>query len=175
AAWRARVTALAFLCMLLLPLAAVLGAATPAALATPAATGALELQPSRVPMLVVDWDFWLPWTPDQDQATYQLALSCTDGTRIGALRETFRPPAGAAMPAGRVGPLGVTNLPCSDWPAEYAARRQAAGLGNTSSLSTDALDVSATVNPDNSVDVVETHRVTFTSGPQDHLAVKIAA
>src|SRR5262249_60873719 len=106
AAWRARVTALAFLALLSRPLAAVIGVATPAALATPAATGALELQPSRVPMLVVDWDFWLPWTPDQDQATYQLALSCTDGTRIGEFRETFRPPAGGAMPGGRVGGPG---------------------------------------------------------------------
>jgi hypothetical protein len=175
AAWRARATALAVLCLLLIPLATVLGAATPAALATPAATGALELQPSRVPMLVVDWDFWLPWTPDQDQATYQLALSCTDGTRIGEFRETFRPPQGAPMPAGRVGQLGLTSLPCDAWPAEYAARRQAAGLGNTSSLSTDALDVSATVNSDNSVDVVETHRVTFTSGAQDHVAVRLGA
>jgi serine/threonine-protein kinase len=173
--WRARAAALALLCLLVLPLAAVGSAAAPAALATPAGTGSLELQPLRTPMLVVDWDFWLPWTPDQDEATYQLALSCTDGTRIGEFRETFRPPPGAPMPAGRVGQLGPTGTPCDAWPAEYAARRQAAGLGNTSSLSWDALDVSATVNPDNSVDVVETHRVTFTSGVHDHLAVKIGA
>jgi serine/threonine-protein kinase len=173
--WRARAAALAVLCLLVLPLAAVGGAAAPAALATPAGTGSLELQPVRTPMLVVDWDFWLPWTPDQDEATYQLALSCTDGTRIGEFRETFRPAPGAPMPAGRVGRLGPTGAPCDAWPAEYAARRQAAGLGNTSSLSWDALDVSATVNPDSSVDVVETHRVTFTSGVHDHLAVKIGA
>jgi serine/threonine-protein kinase len=173
--WRARAAALAVLCLLVLPLAAVGGAAAPAALATPAGTGSLELQPVRTPMLVVDWDFWLPWTPDQDEATYQLALSCTDGTRIGEFRETFRPAPGAPMPAGRVGQLGPTGAPCDAWPAEYAARRQAAGLGNTSSMSWDALDVSATVNPDNSVDVVETHRVTFTSGVHDHLAVKIGA
>src|SRR6185312_11111416 len=112
---------------------AVSSAAAPAALASPAASGAFALDTPRTPLLVVDWDFWLPWTPDQDQATYQLALSCSDGTRVGEFRETFRPPAGAPMPAGRVGPLGPTNLPCDAWPAEYAARRQAAGLGNTSS------------------------------------------
>jgi serine/threonine-protein kinase len=173
--WRARAAALGVLCLFVLPLAAVGGAAAPAALATPAGTGSLELQPVRTPMLLVDWDFWLPWTPDQDQATYELALSCTDGTRIGEFRETFQPAPGAPMPAGRVGRLGPTGTPCEAWPAEYAARRQAAGLGNTSSLSWDALDVSATVNPDNSVDVVETHRVTFTSGVHDHLAVKIGA
>jgi tRNA A-37 threonylcarbamoyl transferase component Bud32 len=174
-AWRARAAALAALCLLLFPLAAVTSAAAPAALASPAASGAFALQTPRTPMLVVDWDFWLPWTPDQTQATYQLALSCTDGTRIGEFRETFTPPAGAPMPAGRVGQLGQTNLPCDAWPAEYAARRQAAGLGNTSSLSWDALNVNASVNSDNSVDVVETHRVTFTSGSHDHLAVKIGA
>lgn len=174
-AWRTRAGALAALALLLVPLVAGSLAAAPAALATPAGTGALELQPSRAPMLVVDWDFWLPWTPDPDQATYELALSCSDGTRIGEFRETFRPAPGAAMPAGRVGQLGPTGLPCDAWPGEYAARRHAAGLGDDSSLSWDALDVSATLNADGSVDVVETHRVTFTSGRHDHLAARIGA
>jgi serine/threonine-protein kinase len=175
AAWRARAGAMAALGLVFLPLLVVGGAAVPAALASPAAAGSLELQPIRVPLVIVDWDFWLPLTPRQDQATYQLSLSCTDGRRIGQFHETFQPAAGARLPAGRVGELGPTTTACDNWPAEYAARRAAAGLGETSSLSWDGLDVRATVNADDSVDVVETHRIVFTAGQHDHLAVKVGA
>jgi hypothetical protein len=174
-AWRARAGALTVLLLLFLPMLVVGGAAAPAALAMPAATGALELQPIRVPLLIADWDFWLPFTPRQDQATYQLGLSCTDGRKVGQFREAFQPAAGVGLPAGTVGTLGRTNVACDNWPAEYAARRTAAGLGTAASLSWDALDVRATVNSDNSVDVVETHHVVFTSGRHDHLAVMAGA
>lgn len=167
--WRARATAFGVVCLLLVPLAAVSGAATPAALAMPAATGGLELQTPRGAMLVVDQDFWLPWVPGQAQATHELVLSCTDGSSIGDFRETVQPPDGAPMPAGQVGQVGRTSVPCANWPVEYAARRQAAGLGVTPSLSWDGLNVSVVLNPDNSVDVVETHRVLFTSGSHDHM------
>ena len=140
----------------------------------PAAAGALELQPPRGAMLVVDQDFWLPWTPGQTQATHELVLSCTNGTSIGDFRETLQPPDGAPMPAGQVGQLGRTNVPCANWPVEYAARRQA-GLGDGPSSSWDGLNVSATLNPDNSVDVVETHRVLFTSGSHDHVTARVGA
>ncbi len=174
-AWRARATAFGVLCLLLVPLAAVGGAAAPAALAMPAAAGALELQPPRGAMLVVDQDFWVPWSPGQTQATHELVLSCTDGSSIGDFRETVQPAGGAPMPAGQVGPPGRTNVPCSDWLVEYAARRQAAGLGDTPSQSWDGLNVSATLNPDNSVDVVETHRVLFTAGSHDHVLARVGA
>ncbi|HEY1291828.1 MAG TPA: protein kinase [Chloroflexota bacterium] len=174
-AWRARATAFGALCLLLVPLAAVSGAAAPAALALPAAAGALELQPTHAAMLVVDQDFWLPWTPGQDQATHELVLSCTDGTSIGDFRETVRPSSDASIPAGQVGTLGRTSVPCDNWPVEYAARRQAAGLGDTPSLAWDGLNVSATLNPDNSVDVVETHRVLFTAGSHDHVLARVGA
>jgi serine/threonine-protein kinase len=174
-AWRARAGALTVLLLFFLPMLVVGGAAAPAALAMPAATGALELQPIRVPLLIADWDFWLPFTPRQDQATYQLGLSCTDGRKVGQFREAFQPAAGVPLPAGQVGTLGRTNVACDNWPAEYAARRAAAGLGTAASLSWDALDVRATVNSDNSVDVVETHHVVFTSGRHDRLAVMAGA
>ncbi|MBV9325402.1 MAG: serine/threonine protein kinase [Chloroflexi bacterium] len=175
AAWRARATAFGVLCLLLLPLVAVTGAAAPAALAMPAAAGALELQPTRAPMLIVDQDFWLPYTPGQTQATHELELSCTDGTTIGDFRETIKPGDGAVMPAGQVGSRGRTDVPCASWPVEYAARRQAAGLGDAASQSWDGLNVSATLNPDNSVDVVETHRVLFTAGSHDHVLARVGA
>ena len=174
-AWRARATAFAVLCLLLVPLAVVSGAAAPAALAMPAAVGALELKPTRSPMLIVDQDFWLPYAPGQTQATHELVLSCTDGSSIGDFRETVQPPDGAPMPAGQVGQLGRTSVPCANWPVEYASRRQAAGLGDTPSLSWDGLNVSATLNPDNSVDVVETHRVLFTAGSHDHVTAQVGA
>src|SRR5260370_39180267 len=160
------------LLLLFLPPLAVGGPAARPALAMPAATGVLELQPIRVPLLIADWDFWLPFTPRQDQATYQLGLSCTDGRKIGQFREAFQPGTGVPLPAGQVGTLGRTNVACDNWAAEYAARRAAAGLSADPSLSWDALDVRATINPDDSVDVVETHKVVFTSGGHDHLAVK---
>jgi hypothetical protein len=117
----------------------------------------------------------LPFTPRQDQATYQLGLSCTDGRKVGQFREAYQPSVGVPVPAGPVGTVGRTNVACDNWPAEYAARRAAAGLGADPSLSWDALDVRVTVNADDSVDVVETHRVVFTSGRHDHLAVKAGA
>ena len=126
-------------------------------------------------MLVVDWDFWQPLTPRKEQATHELALSCTDGRRIGVFRETLQPAAGAPMPAGQVGALGRTQVSCDNWTEEYAARRAAAGLGDAQSLSWEALDIRGTINPDGSIDVVETHRVVFTSGRFDHLAVKIGS
>ena len=139
-------------------------AAVPATLVAPAAAGGLALEPPRLPSLVVDWEHWLPWTPSQAAATYNLALSCSDGRWIGQFREAFVPEPGAPMPSGALGRLGRTDVPCDDWRAAYFAHRRAAGLTDEPSLSWDWLDVRATINPEGTVDVVETHRVLFTSG-----------
>ena len=76
------------------------------------------------PHVVVDRDGWLPWTPRQEQATYALALSCSNGQSIGQFREAYEPPAGTQLPAGSVGQVGPTNVACDDWPLLYRARRR---------------------------------------------------
>ena len=144
-------------------------AVAPSALVAPAAVGGLALEPPRLPVLVVDWEHWLPWTPSQEYGTYNLSLSCSDGRWIGQFREAFRPRPGGPMPSGGVGPLGRTDVPCSDWRAAYLEHRRSAGLPEQPSISWDWLDVKVTVNPDETVDVVETHRVLFTYGVHSSL------
>lgn len=144
-------------------------AATPAVLSAPAVVGNLAVGAVAGPRLFVSWQYWQPWTPSHDQATYNLALACTDGQILGRFREAFRPAPGAAMPYGAVGATGLTDLSCDDWPRAYRADRQAAGLTASSSLSWDWLDVRAVVGPGGEVEVAETHHLLFTAGQHDHL------
>ncbi|HUE75746.1 MAG TPA: serine/threonine-protein kinase, partial [Chloroflexota bacterium] len=151
-------------------------AAVPAAIATPAVAGGLALHAPRLPVLVVDWEHWLPWTPSQEFGTYNLALSCSDGRWIGQFREAVRLDTVPGIPFGQTGRLGPTEFSCDDWRLAYFAFRQNVGLHATDPrFSWDWLDVQATINADESVDVTETHRVVFTAGSHNHLSVSLAA
>ncbi len=173
--WRRRTRAVASLATVAAMLLVAVGAAAPAAIAGSAVGGPLSLTARQVAVVVVDWDYWLPWAPRADQTTYNLALLCSDGRPIGQFREAFSPPAGTPMPAGAVGQLGPTNVACADWQTEYLARRRAAGLPATPSHSWEWLDVQGTVNADQSVDLVETHRVFFSSGRHSSLTWNLGA
>jgi hypothetical protein len=112
------------------------GAAAPAAVAGPTVVSTASLSPEltrEVDQVVVAWEFWVPWSPRADQATYNLSLSCSNGRPIGQFREAFTPPSGATMPDGPVGRLGPTSVACDDWQQLYGARRRAAGLPETPS------------------------------------------
>jgi tRNA A-37 threonylcarbamoyl transferase component Bud32 len=173
AVWRARARALTALAVAAAALLFTLGAAAPAAVAGPTAvsTEAFTPQLSRVVDQVnVDWDYWLPWSPRMDQATYTLSLSCSSGRPIGQFREAYTPPAGVPMPNGTVGRLGPTGVSCDDWQQVYAARRRAAGLSDNPSYSWDWVDIQASVNPDQSVDIVQTQRVLLSAGHQSNIS-----
>ncbi len=145
-------------------------AATPLALAAPAVTGGLALEAPVASTVVVDWEHWIPWTPARDQATYDLSLSCSDGRKLGQFREAIPVPRLAPMPSGNVGRLGPTDIPCDRWTTVYFSHRQEAGLSSAPSASLDWLDVRASLRPDRTADVVETHRVLFTSGSYQSLS-----
>lgn len=144
-------------------------AATPGVLAAPQVVGNVALGGSTGPHLMIDWQYWLPWTPDQGHGTFNLALSCSDGQSIGTFREEFRPGAGTPMPYGATGQTGSAGVSCDQWKEAYLELRQAAGLPSDPSLSWDWLDVKVTVNKDGSASVVETHHVLYTYGSHDHL------
>ena len=142
--------------------------ATPGVLAMPATAGGLALEPLGIPRLGISWEYVLPWTPDPAHATFDIALSCSDGRAIGQYREAFPSLDAAAMAsAGRR--TVWTDTPCDAWRDTYFAHRRAAGITQGSSLSRDWLDVQATVNRDFTVDIVESHRVLFTAGSHYHL------
>src|SRR5439155_16603407 len=131
---------------LLVVLAALLAAgcaAAPAALAAPDGSAGLPLSVPASPVVVINWEHWVPLTPRRDEATYDLALSCSDGTWFRQFREAFQRPAGGIMPSGNAGPLGATDVSCADWSAAYLSHRATAGLPIAASLSWDGLDVRA--------------------------------
>src|SRR5947209_8592108 len=80
-------------------------AAAPAAVAGPTVLSPAALAPemTRVaPHVIIDRDGWVPWTPTPHQATYNLALSCSNGHGIGQFREAVEPASGSQVPAGNV-------------------------------------------------------------------------
>jgi hypothetical protein len=168
--WSSRMRALPAFAAALVALLVAGCAAAPLALAAPDVAGGIALQASPPSTVVVDWEHWLPWTPTQTEATFDISLSCADGRKFGQFREAFRVPNGTSMPTGSVGQRGPTNVSCDNWPAVYFAQRRAAGLPPSPTVSLDWLDVHATVRPDRSVDVVETHRVLFTFGSYQRLS-----
>jgi tRNA A-37 threonylcarbamoyl transferase component Bud32 len=150
-----------------------IGMAAPAAVAGPTSVSPAALTPElsrTADTVVVDWDNWLPWSPRIDQATYVLALSCSNGQPIGEFREAFTPPSGAPMPTGSVGALGATNIPCDQWQQVWRQRRAAAHLPDAPTYSWDWVDVRATLNADQSVSVAETYRVFFSAGRHSTLS-----
>lgn len=168
--WSARTRLLPGLAIVLAMLMVGTTAAAPAMLIVPELAGGLALEPTQSPVLVVDWEHWLPWTPDAEHATYNLSLSCSDGRAVGHFKEALRLAPGAPVPHGALGPVGATSVPCDDWHSTYFDHRRLAGLPGEPSISWDWLDVSAVINPDQTVDVVETHRVLFTFGSHRSLA-----
>src|SRR6185437_3840292 len=146
------------------------GAAAPAVWAAPNVAG--DLTVASVPpesVVMVSWQYLLPFTPSHGQATYALTLACSNGQEIGRFREAFTPPSGT-MPLGPIGQIGVTGVTCADWQQVYFADRQAAGLPSTVSASWDWLDVKVVLNADRSADVIETHHALFTFGTHDRLS-----
>ncbi|HET6316873.1 MAG TPA: hypothetical protein VFG86_10460, partial [Chloroflexota bacterium] len=170
---RARATALVAIAAAFAALLFAFGAAAPAAVAGPSSVSTAAMSPElsrAADVVVVNWESWLPLSPRADQATYALALSCSNGQPIGEFREAFTPAAGSAMPTGPVGRVGATNVPCDRWQQVYSAHRQAAGLPDTPTYSWDWHDVDAMVNADRSVSIAETYRVFFSSGHHSSLS-----
>ena len=163
---RARVLPLAGLALVVLATAGC--AAAPMALTTPSLVG-LSLEPARTRSVLVGWEYWLPWTPDEEHSTYNLTLSCSDGTDIGHFREAVRAEPGTPMPSGGGRALGEVGVSCTDWRSAYFARRQAAGLPAQPSASWDWLDVKMNVQADDTISVVEAHRLQYTNGAHDRV------
>jgi hypothetical protein len=173
AVWRARARALTALAAASAALIFTAGAAAPAAVAGPTAVSPAAFTPDltrTVDQVIVDWEFWVPWSPSPDQAIYNLSLSCSSGRPIGQFREAFTPIGGAPMPDGAVGHLGSTSIACDDWQQVYTAHRRAAGLPQTASYSWDWVDVQASLNADQSVDIVQNLRVFFSAGRHTSLS-----
>ena len=173
---RARANALVAMTTAFAALFLAVGAATPAALLGPASVSAAAFTPEMsraADVVMVDWDYWLPYSPRSDQATYSLSLSCSNGQPIGDFREAYTPPSGTAMPTGSVGAAGTTNVPCDHWQQVYSAHRHAAGLPDTPTYSWDWHDVQASLNPDRSVSVAETYRVFFSAGHHTSVSWKL--
>ena len=149
------------------------GVAIPTIVANPEVAGLAILAPAP-PHLVVSWQYWQPDTPGASEATYNLALNCSNGEQFGEFREVFRPASGA-LPSGTIATptLPVTN--CSAWRDVYFALRRSAGLTAVSSLSRAWLDEQVTLNRDGSADVVDTERVLFTAGVFTNLNWQIPA
>ena len=163
ASWSGRLRTIPGIVVALVSLLVASCAAAPVALAAPTTAGNLAVGVSQAPTVSVDWEHWLPWTPSQDQATYEIELSCPDGQTFGPFREAYHPSRPGDMPSG-VGRLGPTGITCDNWSRAYFDHRRAAGLPDTPSVSWDWVDVKAIVNPIGSVDVAETHHVLFTFG-----------
>ncbi|MGI9148091.1 MAG: protein kinase domain-containing protein [Chloroflexota bacterium] len=171
--WRGRTRAFTVAALAAAAMLIALGGAAPAAVAGPSVLSPAAFTPdlARVsPRVIVDRDDWLPWSPLPEQATYNLALSCSDGRSIGQFHEVYEPLLGSSMPAGSAGPLGLTNVGCDEWQRLDQTRRHAAGLTDAPSLSWEWLHLQATVNEDLSSDVVETQRVLFSAGEHQSLA-----
>jgi tRNA A-37 threonylcarbamoyl transferase component Bud32 len=172
--WRARARAFTVLALAAVASLVAVGGAAPVAIAGPSPVGAQGLTPAMTrvgpPTVVVDWDFWLPWTPRQEESTYNLSLRCSNGQPIGQFHEAFEPPAGQILPAGNAGQLGATSVPCDEWQQVYLARRHAAGLPDAASFSWEWVDIQASLNSDRTVDVVETQRVQFNVGRHKSLS-----
>src|SRR5262249_33198236 len=73
---RARATALITVAAVLAALLVAFGMAAPVALAGPSPISSPAVSPAT-DVVVVNWDFWSPFSPRADQATYALALSCS--------------------------------------------------------------------------------------------------
>lgn len=136
------------------------------AFAAPEVVG-LANPPAAAPHLIVRWQFWRPETPRLTEATYDVALACSDGTWLGEFREAVAIPSGTAMPHGSIG--GDSSSDCADWRSVYQQLRHQAGVTAPTSVSRDWLDARITLNADGSADVTETQRVLFTAGQFDHL------
>ncbi|MBX6771799.1 MAG: serine/threonine protein kinase, partial [Chloroflexi bacterium] len=145
-------------------------AATPVILAAPASVGALAPETALAGRdVVVTWQYWQPAVPSPELATYNLALSCSDGEPLGWFREAVHPAPGRAMPAGPAGPIGRIAVSCDDWQRAYLEIRQTAGLPAAPSASWGWLDIQIQIGPDGSAAVTETHHLLVTSGELDHL------
>jgi hypothetical protein len=172
AVWRARARALTALAAAAAALLFTAGAAAPAAVAGPTAVSTAAFTPElahTVDQVVVDREAWVPWSPGPDQATYNLVLSCSNGRPLGQFREAYTPGDGVPMPNGNVGRLGQTSVDCDNWQQVYTAHRRAAGLPDTPSYSWEWVDAQATLNTDQSVDVVQTQGVFFSAGRYSNL------
>lgn len=173
AVWRARARALTALAAGAAALMFTAGAAAPAAVAGPTAVSTAAYTPElthTVDQVVVDWEAFVPWSPGPNQSTYNLVLSCSNGRPLGQFREAYTPSSGAPMPNGAVGRTGSTAIGCDNWQQVYTAHRRAAGLPDTPSHSWEWVDVQATLNTDQSVDVVQSQRVFLSAGRHSTLS-----
>ena len=167
--WRGRMRALTALLLALPGLLVAAFAVAPAAAVSPAATGGLALDDGTTlvpptPHIIVNWDFNDP-DISSNVWTYNLDLSCTDGTHIGTFRDIIRAAGLDSSPGQQTpGRLGETDVPCQKWPAFYAARKAQAGVRDESSYAWEWVDVQTHFDTPDSVEVVETLRARFIDG-----------